>query len=118
MQGNEPTYPIYSPGSVMGLFCNALKINATINLIYLKGRYSFGGGKAYGNYYYDHLFSESDTVSIGVKVSSLLRSKIQNNEIYTLKGFIEKNIKNSCVELRFVVDEIIQHQNQALKLCL
>ena len=114
MQGNEPTYPIYSPGSVLGLFSNALKINATINLIYLKGRYSFGGGKAYGNYYYDHLFSESDTVSIGVKVSSLLRSKIENNEIYTLKGYIEKSIKNSSIELRFTVDEIIQQEERAI----
>lgn len=38
MQGSEPTYQIYSPGSVLGLFSNALKFNATVNLIYLKGR--------------------------------------------------------------------------------
>ncbi|MDR6461596.1 exodeoxyribonuclease VII large subunit [Chryseobacterium sediminis] len=114
MQGNEPTYQIYSPGSVLGLFSNALKLNATVNLIYLKGRYSFGGGKAYGNYYYDNLFSESDTISIGVRVSALLRSKIENNEIYTLRGYIEKSIKNSSVELRFVVDEIIQQEERAI----
>ncbi len=45
MQGNELAYQIYSPGSVLGLFSNALKLNATINLIYLKGRYAFGVGK-------------------------------------------------------------------------
>ncbi|MCI3938592.1 hypothetical protein MQX03_15440 [Chryseobacterium aahli] len=60
MQPSETTYQTYSPSSVMGLFSNSLKLNATINLIYIKGRYSFGGGKAYGNYYYDILFSESD----------------------------------------------------------
>lgn len=114
MQGNELAYQVYSPGSVLGLFSNALKLNATVNLIYLKGRYSFGGGKAYGNYYYDNLFSESDTISIGVRVSALLRSKIENNEIYTLRGYIEKNIKNSSVELRFVVDEIIQQEERAI----
>ncbi|MCP1297934.1 hypothetical protein NK356_01940 [Chryseobacterium sp. S0630] len=114
MQGNEPTYQIYSPGSVLGLFSNALKLNATVNLIYLKGRYSFGGGKSYGNYYYDHLFSESDTISIGVRISALLRSKIENNDIYTLRGYIEKSIKNSSVELRFVVDEIIQQEERAI----
>ncbi|WP_313002833.1 exodeoxyribonuclease VII large subunit [Chryseobacterium gleum] len=114
MQGNELAYQVYSPGSVLGLFSNALKLNATVNLIYLKGRYSFGGGKAYGNYYYDNLFSESDTISIGVRVSALLRSKIENNEIYTLRGYIEKSIKNSSVELRFVVDEIIQQEERAI----
>ncbi|MDR6462745.1 hypothetical protein EGI15_03185 [Chryseobacterium cucumeris] len=114
MQGNELAYQVYSPGSVLGLFSNALKLNATVNLIYLKGRYSFGGGKAYGNYYYDNLFSESDTISIGVRVSALLRSKIENNEIYILRGYIEKSIKNSSVELRFVVDEIIQQEERAI----
>ncbi|MGR3857087.1 exodeoxyribonuclease VII large subunit [Chryseobacterium indologenes] len=114
MQGNELAYQVYSPGSVLGLFSNALKLNATVNLIYLKGRYSFGGGKAYGNYYYDNLFSESDTISIGVRISALLRSKIENNEIYILRGYIEKSIKNSSVELRFVVDEIIQQEERAI----
>lgn len=57
MENNEISYPVYSPASVIGIFSNALKLNATVNLIYLKGRYSFGGGKAYGNYFYDHLNS-------------------------------------------------------------
>lgn len=114
MQSEETTYQIYSPSSVLGLFSNALKINATINLIYLKGRYAYGGGKAYGNYYYDNLFSESDNISIGVRVSALFRTKIVNNEVYTLRGYIEKSIKNSSVELRFVVDEIIQQEEKAI----
>lgn len=114
MQSEETTYQIYSPSSVLGLFSNALKINATINLIYLKGRYAYGGGKSYGNYYYDNLFSESDNISIGVRISALLRTKIVNNEVYTLRGYIEKSIKNSSVELRFVVDEIIQQEEKAI----
>ncbi|MDQ8141506.1 exodeoxyribonuclease VII large subunit [Chryseobacterium sp. CFS15] len=114
MQSEETTFQIYSPSSVLGLFSNALKINATINLIYLKGRYAYGGGKAYGNYYYDNLFSESDNISIGVRISALLRTKIVNNEVYILRGYIEKSIKNSSVELRFVVDEIIQQEEKAI----
>lgn len=114
MESNEVSYPVYSPGSVIGIFSNALKLNATVNLIYLKGRYSFGGGKAYGNYFYDLLFSEGDNISIGIRISSLLRSKITNNEIYTLRGYIEKNIKNSSIELRFVVDEIIQQEERSI----
>ncbi|MCP1301486.1 hypothetical protein NK356_20100 [Chryseobacterium sp. S0630] len=114
MQNIDKGYETYSPSSVLGLFSNALKINATINLIYLKGRYAYGGGKAYGNYYYDHLFSESDNISIGVRISALLRTKIINNEVYTLRGYIEKSIKNSSVELRFLVDEIIQQEEKAI----
>lgn len=114
MQNIDKGYETYSPSSVLGLFSNALKINATINLIYLKGRYAYGGGKAYGNYYYDNLFSESDNISIGVRISALLRTKIVNNEVYTLRGYIEKSIKNSSVELRFVVDEIIQQEEKAI----
>lgn len=114
MESNEVSYPVYSPGSVIGIFSNALKLNATVNLIYLKGRYSYGGGKAYGNYFYDLLFSEGDNISIGIRISSLLRSKITNNEIYTLRGYIEKNVKNSSIELRFVVDEIIQQEERSI----
>ena len=114
MDDQEITYPIYSPASVIGIFSNALKLNATVNLIYLKGRYAYGGGKSYGNYYYDLLFSEGDHTSIGIRISSLLRSKITNNEVYTLRGFIEKSIKNSSIELRFVVDEIVQQEEKSI----
>lgn len=114
MEDNELAYPVYSPASVIGIFSNALKLNATVNLIYLKGRYAYGGGKSYGNYYYDLLFSEGDHTSIGIRISSLLRSKITNNEIYTLRGFIEKSIKNSSIELRFVVDEIVHQEERSI----
>ncbi|WP_165851783.1 exodeoxyribonuclease VII large subunit [Chryseobacterium pennipullorum] len=114
MQSLDINSSIYSPASILGLFSNALRINATTTLIYLKGRYAYGGGKSYGNYYYDNLFSESDNISIGVRISALLRTKIVNNEVYTLRGYIEKSIKNSSVELRFVVDEIIQQEEKAI----
>ncbi|AZA89859.1 Exodeoxyribonuclease 7 large subunit [Chryseobacterium nakagawai] len=114
MDDQDVTYPVYSPASVIGIFSNALKLNATVNLIYLKGRYAFGGGRSYGNYYYDLLFSEGDHTSIGIRISSLLRSKITNNEVYTLRGFIEKSIKNSSIELRFVVDEIVQQEERSI----
>ena len=110
----EIKYEVYSPASVIGIFNNALKLPVTVNLIYLKGRYSYGMGKAYSNYYYDHLYSESDISSIGVKISGLLRSKIVNNDIYTLKGFIEKRIKNSSIELVFVVDDIVSQEEKSI----
>lgn len=114
MKDNDIPFQIYSPTSVIGLFNNALKLSATVNLIYLKGRYSYGAGKAYINYYYDFLYSESDNVSIGVKMPGLLRSKIVNNDVYTLRGFIEKRIKQSSIELVFVVDEIISQEEKSI----
>lgn len=75
MSEDESAFPVYSPASVIGIFSNALKLNATVNLIYVKGRYAFGAGKSYGNFYYDLLFSKSDHKSIGIRISSLLRSK-------------------------------------------
>lgn len=114
MHPNETNYQIYSPAAVIGLFNNALKLNATVNLIYLKGRYSYGAGKAYVNYYYDFLYSESDNTSMGVKMPGILRSKIVNNDIYILRGFVEKRIKNSSIELVFVVDEIISQEEKSI----
>ncbi|MBD8082858.1 exodeoxyribonuclease VII large subunit [Chryseobacterium caseinilyticum] len=114
MEDQNLNHPVYSPTAIIGIFSNALKLSVTVNLIYLKGRYSYGGGKSYGNHYYDHLFSEGDNTSVGVRISALLRSKISNNDVYTLRGFIEKSIKNSSIELRFVVDEIYRQEEKSI----
>ena len=106
----ETTYEVYSPTSVLALFNNALRLPGTENLIHLRGRYAFGGGKAYTNYFYDTLYSEADSISITVKIPALLRSKIINNEIYTLKGYIEKILRNSRIDINFVVDGIIAQE--------
>lgn len=97
----ETPYQIYSPASVVGSFNNALIIPQTLSLIYLKGRYTSGQGKSYAGYYYDLFYSESDTTSISVKLSGMLRSKLVNGEVYILKGFIEKSVRNSSIDLRF-----------------
>ncbi|KEY20327.1 exodeoxyribonuclease VII large subunit [Kaistella antarctica] len=111
---NDLSYQVYSPTSVLGIFSNALKLPATINLIYLKGRYSYGGGKAYSNYYFDLLYSEGGSISIAVKMSATLRSKINNGDVYTLRGFIEKKVRNSSIELVFVVDEIVSQDEKQI----
>lgn len=110
----ENEVQIYSPQSIIGIFNNALKIKETVSLVFLKGKYVYGQGKSYAGYYYDFVYSESSPVSIGVKISALLRTKIINNEAYVLRGFIEKKIKNSSIELVFVVDEIIQQEEKTI----
>lgn len=110
----EQSVQIYSPSSIIGIFSNALKIKETVSLVFLKGKYVYGQGKSYAGYYYDFIYSESSPISISVKISSLLRTKIINNETYVLRGFIEKKIKNSSIELSFVVDEIIQQEEKTI----
>jgi hypothetical protein len=114
MVTQEERYQIYSPASVVGTFNNALIIPQTLHLIYLKGRYTAGQGKSYAGYYYDYLYSESDTTSISLKLSGILRSKLINNEVYVLKGFIEKSIRNSSIDLRFVAEEIVQQEEKQI----
>lgn len=109
---DQTTYQIYSPASVVGSFNNALIIPQTLSLIYLKGRYTAGQGKSYAGYYYDLFYSESDTTSISVKLSGILRSKLVNGEVYILKGFIEKSVRNSSIDLRFVAEEIVQQEER------
>ena len=109
---DQTTYQIYSPASVVGSFNNALIIPQTLSLIYLKGRYTAGQGKSYAGYYYDLFYSESDTTSISVKLSGILRSKLVNGEVYILKGFIEKSVRNSSIDIRFVAEEIVQQEER------
>lgn len=109
---DQTTYQIYSPASVVGSFNNALIIPQTLSLIYLKGRYTAGQGKSYAVYYYDLFYSESDTTSISVKLSGILRSKLVNGEVYILKGFIEKSVRNSSIDLRFAAEEIVQQEER------
>lgn len=108
----DNAYQIYSPASVVGSFNNALIIPQTLSLIYLKGRYTAGHGKSYAGYYYDLFYSESDTTSISVKLSGILRSKLVNGEVYILKGFIEKSVRNSSIDLRFAAEEIVQQEEK------
>lgn len=108
----ENILQVYSPASVIGVFNNALRLPQTVSLIFLKGRYTQGQGKAYAGYYYDFLYSESDTTSISVKLSGILRSKLVNGEVYILKGFIEKSVRNSSIDLRFAAEEIVQQEER------
>lgn len=110
----ENNIHIYSPQSIIGIFNNALKLPVTTTLVYIKGKFIFGQGKSYAGYYYDLLYAEASPSSIGIKISTLLRSKMINNESYILRGFIEKRIKNSSIELIFVVDEIIKKEEKSI----
>ena len=74
-----------------------------VNLILLKGRYAFGANKAYWKLLRLAVFRRA-TQRFDIYKISLLRSKIQNNRVYTLKRVLLRKIKNSSIQLLFVVD--------------
>jgi len=105
---------IYSPSTLLGVYANAIKTVADGKILIARGIYIRSEGKKeYSGYYYDKINSPNDESSIQAKVPNFLRSKLENNSIYIFKGFIEKKIKFSSIDLVFVVDDVIdKEQNQ------
>jgi len=102
---------VYSPTTILGVFANALKSPVDGRMILAKGEYQAAqNSKEYGGYYYDDIKSPNDSKYIKARIPSLVRSKLENHNIYVFKGYIEKKISFSTIELVFVVDEIMQKE--------
>lgn len=102
---------VYSPTTLLGIYANAIRTNADNKVVLARGIFQLSQiQKEYGGYYYDILKSLNDNKSIRTKIPSLLRSKLANNSIYTFKGYIEKKINFSAIELLFVVDDVLQKE--------
>ncbi len=102
---------VYSPTTILGVFANALKSPVDGRMILAKGEYQAAqNSKEYGGYYYDDIKSPNDSKYIKARIPSLIRSKLENHNIYVFKGYIEKKISFSTIELVFVVDEIMQKE--------
>lgn len=106
---------IYSPSTILGVFANAIKTNADGKIILARGEYQEAdNSKQYSGYYYENIKSQNDNKFIKAKIPALLRSKLENNNIYIFKGYIEKKISHSTIELLFVVDEILQKEDRQI----
>lgn len=102
---------VYSPTTLLGIYANAIRTGADQKVILARGVFQLSQiQKEYNGYYYDTLKSPNDNKSIRTKIPSLLRSKLENNAIYIFKGYIEKKINFSAIELLFVVDDILQKE--------
>lgn len=102
---------VYSPTTILGIYSNAIRTSADNKVILAKGIFQLSQiQKEYSGYYYDTLKSPNDNKSIRTKIPSLLRSKLDNNSIYIFKGYIEKKINYSAIELIFVVDDVLQKE--------
>lgn len=99
---------IFSPSIILGIYSQHLKTSADSKIIFLKGVYLKSSVlKDYGGYYYDRIKNEESVSYLIVKTPAKLRTSLDTESIYTFKGFIEKKLKDSSVELQFVISEII-----------
>ena len=106
---------IYSPSTILGVFANALKSPVEGRMILAKGIYqTTQNSKEYSGYYYDEIKSPNDNKYIKAKIPSLVRSKLENNSIYLFKGYVEKRVGFSTIELVYVVDEVLQKEENQI----
>jgi len=106
---------IYSPGTLLGVYASAIHTQADGKILLARGIYLVSQNqKEYSGYYYETIQSPNENKSIRIKIPGLLRSKLENNHIYIFKGYIEKKINFSSIELVFVVDDILQKEENPI----
>jgi exodeoxyribonuclease VII large subunit len=106
---------IYSPSTLLGVYATALHTPADGKIVLARGIYQqTPNQKEYSGYFYDTIKSPNENKSIRIKISGLLRSKLENNIIYIFKGYIEKKINFSAIELVLVVDDILKKEENQI----
>lgn len=106
---------VYSPSTILGVFANAIKSPIDGKIILAKGEYQPAqNSKEYSGYYYDDIKSPNDNKFIKAKIPALVRSKLESHNIYLFKGYVEKRISFSTIELVFVVDEVLQKEENPI----
>ena len=106
---------VYSPTTLLGVYASAIRSAADGRVILARGVYQIAPNqKDYGGYYYDSIKSPNENKAVKARIPSLLRSKIENNQIYTFKGYIEKKISFSSIELVFVIDDVLQKEENQI----
>jgi exodeoxyribonuclease VII large subunit len=106
---------VYSPGTLLGVYASAIHTQADGKILLARGIYQASQNqKEYYGYYYETIQSPNENKSIRIKIPSILRSKLDNNQIYIFKGYIEKKINFSSIELVFVVDDVLQKEDNPI----
>lgn len=102
---------IYSPSTILGVYSNLIRTQVDGKVILARGIYQYSQNqKEYGGYFYDSISSPNDNKSVRTKTPKLLRTKLEDNTTYIFKGYIEKKISFSSIELIFVIDEILERE--------
>ncbi len=104
--------PVYhSPNTILNIYAGYLRTLVDNKVITVKGIYNNDpNAKLYSGYYYEILKGENDVAVLKIKVPALVRSKLQNKQIYVFSGFLEKKVATSSVELVFCVDSVVSSE--------
>lgn len=106
---------IYTPGTLLGVYANALRTPADGKMIIARGILQIlGNQNNYGGYYYDNLKSIDENRVIRTKISAQMRSTLTTESVYVFKGYIEKRINFSNIELILSVNEVLRKEENAI----
>lgn len=106
---------IYTPGSLLGVYTNAIKTPADAKMIMIRGRLEIlQNQKEYVGYYFDTLKSIDENRSIKIKISAHLRSSLVNNGVYVFKGYVEKKMLFSSIELSLAAIEVYRKEENII----
>jgi exodeoxyribonuclease VII large subunit len=106
---------VYSPATLLGVYAAAIRSAADGRLIAARGIYQPSQNtREYAGYFYDTLRGINDNVSIRLRVPSLLRSRLEEGQLYLFRGYMEKRVNYSAIELVFTVDELLQKESNPM----
>lgn len=103
---------VYSPVTLLGVYASALRTPADARIILSRGVYHAAQNtREYGGYYFDTLRGVNDAGSIRLRVPGLLRSKLEHSKVYVFRGYVEKRVSFSSIELIFTVDDVLRKED-------
>ncbi len=93
---------IYTPSSLLAIFRNAINVREEKKLIYIEGFYHRTGEKNYKGFYYDKI-SDNTNQSLSIKITNEVRESLDDGDVYSFFGHIERRIKpNGTIGITFV----------------
>ena len=93
---------IYTPSSLLAIYQNLINIKEEKKLIYLEGLYHKTGSKNYNGFYYDRI-SDNTNQFLTIKTTNEIRESLNDNEVFSFLGHIEKRIKpKGTIDIIFV----------------
>lgn len=102
---------VYSPGTLLGVYAAALRTPVEGRMVLARGIFQASPlARVYNDYYYDSIRSVYENKVVKARIPALLRNKLENNQVYLFKGYVEKKVTLSAIELQLVVDEVLQKE--------
>lgn len=102
---------VYSPGTLLGVYAAALRTPVEGRMVLARGIFQGSPvARMYNDYYYDSIRSVYENKVVKARIPAVLRNKLENNQVYLFKGYVEKKVTLSAIELQFVVDEVLQRE--------